>query len=148
MGRIGILTTEQTYAQFVKVDRIIRSSTNQLLKQHKLTLMEWLLLNRLLTTSGKVIKVSEIAEHLAVSLPHFTALTNGLISKRLARQSTLANDKRSHVLVITKKGEDILEELQPKMYQLLRKIFINVQPGEVAAYQDVLKLITGEVVSD
>lgn len=141
MARAGIFSTHQIYSLHVRVDRQLRAAVTEDLKAHRLTLMEWLLLMELVAAGSRGVGVSAVAGGLGVSLPQVTALVSGLQKKRLVRQKTGSADKRARQIFITQRGEDTAYETEQLLNKTFKKVFANVQPGELAEYQKVQRLV-------
>ncbi len=118
-----------------KVDRSLRFVVTKVLENHKLTMMEWLLLATVCREqeNNKGLSMSEIAHTLDVTLPQITALTAGLINNKLAKQKVSASDKRSRRLTCTTQGKKLIEEID----QDLTAIKDNWLDGITSADRDV-----------
>lgn len=84
--------------------------------------------------NSKPILASDLAESLNVSRPNITNLLNVLIEKGLVDQVGEKKDKRRKHLVLTQKGVDTLELLQPQREMLNSDLFINLTETEKASF--------------
>lgn len=84
--------------------------------------------------SSKPILASDLAESLNVSRPNITNLLNVLIEKGLVDQVGEKKDKRRKHLVLTQKGVDTLELLQPQREMLNSDLFLNLTETEKASF--------------
>lgn len=84
--------------------------------------------------SSKPILASDLAESLNVSRPNVTNLLNVLIEKGLVDQVGEKKDKRRKHLVLTQKGVDTLELLQPQREMLNSDLFLNLTETEKASF--------------
>lgn len=141
--RLGILPVREMFLLYAQTDRRLRSEVSKNLESSSISLMEWLMLGILNDGDKKGISMTELSGKLSVSLPQVTAIMSGLMKKRLVRQRTLKKDRRSREALITQRGEDLLKDLDANALRAGKKIFANVQPGELADYQNVLRLISG-----
>lgn len=65
-----------------------------------------------LLDSRKHYSCTDLAKKMDVTLPHVTALADGLVRSGYVRRAVHRQDRRSHTLTITAKGLSLLEEVQ------------------------------------
>lgn len=106
------MTMYETFLLHARADRALRALVATALEQHKITMMEWLLLSVVNQGPPQGISMSAAAEALDVTLPQITALANKLLILKLVRQKTQASDRRSRHIIPTGKGQTILEDAE------------------------------------
>jgi DNA-binding MarR family transcriptional regulator len=108
--------------------RFFKSYTSQLLKKHKISLLDYSLLG--IIYDNTEVKLSEIAQELGVEPPFVTVLVEELTKKNLITRVADKEDKRSKNVALTKKGKAFLEtiekELKGEMKPLLKGISVEM----------------------
>lgn len=94
----------------------------------------------------KPLLASELAEALNVSRPNITNLINVLIEKELVRQVEDKDDKRRKRLVLSEKGIEILESLQPHREQLNSDLFGTLTSEQKATFLTLVEQSIGVLV--
>jgi DNA-binding MarR family transcriptional regulator len=84
------------------------------------------------------ILASELAEAFNVSRPNITNLINSLIEKGLVKQLEDAKDRRKKFLNLTKKGEEVLEAIEPIRKKANRRLLEHFDKDEKEHFYDNL----------
>jgi long-chain acyl-CoA synthetase len=66
---------------------------------------------------------SLLAERLAVAKPTITAVVDGLVERRFIERASVAGDRRSIRLTLTKPGQQVLRVVERTMAETLERIF-------------------------
>lgn len=88
------------------------------------------------------VTVSDLAKHLHVAGPFVTQQANLLVKKGLVQKRPNPNDKRSTMLVLTKEGRALFNDLAPRLCQLNDRIFATLSAEDFAAFSDLLDRVT------
>ena len=92
---------------------------------------------------SKPLLASELADALNVSRPNITNLINVLIEKELVNQVEDEDDKRRKRLVLSEKGEAILNSLQPHREVLNSDLFGKLTPAEKMTFLELVEKSMG-----
>jgi DNA-binding MarR family transcriptional regulator len=89
------------------------------------------------------ILASDLAKALNVSRPNITNLVNVLLEKSLIEQVEDKDDKRRKHLILSQKGEDILENLQPHRELLNGDLFGTLTTEQKAVFLSLVEQVLG-----
>lgn len=126
----------------VSFDRVIRTKVTQQLKQHGLTMMQWLALGAISLGPKEGISMSQIGQKLGVTPPQITALVSELSSRELITQMPFAKDRRGKQVSATIKGKKFLAKLDGTIIETLHELTKNVSHEKMRLYADILKHLT------
>lgn len=93
----------------------------------------------------KPILASHLAEALNVSRPNITNLIFVLIEKGLVEQLGESDDRRRKSLVLTQKGCDVLESLQPQRESLNSELFNGIGEDEKETFLTLIEKFKGNL---
>lgn len=123
-----------------KAYRLLRSSFAVALEPYEITVAEWSLLVLLQKENG--MRHSQIATILQVEAPLVTALVKQLERKRYIRRAEDPHDSRAKRLYLTKRGTDILPQLEVAACANMQSILGNISDDDLRGYFVVLEAIT------
>lgn len=141
MGKIGRYTVSEMYMMHIRADRVVRFMILKSLEPYGLTVMEWQTLCAIDMGPDAGLSMTQVANTLDITLPQVSALTTGLIKKRLVKQKTLRKDRRNRFLALTKKGEDYKNGADNNVEIATSKLLAVVQPGQLSEYQKTISQI-------
>lgn len=98
------LTTYQAVISQARAFRTLRAFMVETLKQHDLTLTEWLLIGSVLDAGRKGARVSDLADTLGVEMPVITNLTNRAVTSGWLTRVTDVDDRRAKRIQATREG--------------------------------------------
>ena len=124
----------------VKANRILREIVTRALAPFSLTATQWAILGQL-SESKDGMRLSEMAEVLGVEAPLVTTLIDQLVIKNLVEKHAHPRDKRAKLLFLTRKGQDLLPQVEIVLDEKLRKAVLGTTPEEVLSYFKVLEVI-------
>lgn len=124
----------ETCLLHARADRALRSLVGSRLEQHKLTMMEWLLLSVVAQGPPEGMSMSAVAQALDVTLPQITALANKLLNLKLVRQKTQSHDRRSRHILPTGKGKSLLEDIEESLSEALSDWVSELPSEQYAQY--------------
>ncbi|WP_339061561.1 MarR family transcriptional regulator [Tepidibacillus marianensis] len=110
---------------FYEINQIVRSEKHKCLKDG----ISWSQIWVLKQLEFKKQKISDLADHMGVSVPAITGLSDKLIAQGLAERIRSEQDRRIVFLFITEKGNTLLQEIR-KERQTLMKIYFAGLPDE------------------
>jgi DNA-binding MarR family transcriptional regulator len=88
---------------------------------------------------------SEIAESLGVSRPNITVLVNSLIRKGLVEQGADKEDRRRKRLLMTSKGWQTIQKMEPVRHRSNRALFANVENTDLLELERILGLLLNRI---
>jgi len=131
-----------------KVYKILKSSTDDLLKPHGITTVDWAMLGLLYDHKGGI-RLIEIAELLAVEAPFVTALADDLEKKGLVFRTTSQKDKRSKYLQLSDKGRKMVKDLESHLQKETKSLIRGISFRDLLAYRRVLnKIVENQLNQD
>lgn len=122
-----------------KAYRILNTNLTRVLSPYDLSIPEWKLIGQLHDHGD--MGLAELAERLSVEPPLVTKLIDHLEKKDYVVRTLHKSDKRAKVITVTKKGEKILLELEPKVKESMKNLVDGVSKMEMLAYIHVLETI-------
>ena len=123
-----------------KAHRVMKSRTDDLLKEFEISSVEWALLG-LLHDNSKGLKFIDTAEMLGVEAPFITILVEKLSEKKLLTQITSKTDRRAKTLLITEHGNKLVPLIEDKLRKGMGSLVEGIPVGEIYSYYKVLTKI-------
>lgn len=107
--------------------RIIRKQ----LRQHSAQLLSVPQFRTLLfIDSNKGASLSEVADHIGLTLPSMSALVDGLVTRSFVIRTTHQDDRRRVDLTLTERGETILHSARKATQDYLKERFSHLSEAE------------------
>lgn len=126
--------TEQELAVLRAISRLRKMPVSRL--HPKLRQGEWLLLNEVYCHGQEGITVSALVKKLDAPAPAVSRLMRGMEANGLIRREILPDDRRSVVVTVTPKGEQIGQEGMERFHCFFRELLDPIPP------EDLDRLIT------
>ncbi len=98
------LTTYQAVISQARAFRNLRSFLVETLKEHDLTLTEWLMIGSVIDGGKDGVRVSELADTLGVEMPVITNLTNRAVATGWVTRVVDPTDRRAKRIRATQEG--------------------------------------------
>jgi len=111
----------------------------QMLSPYNLSIPEWKLLGQL-HEHGKI-RLAELAEYLSYDPPMVTKLAKQLEKKELLQRLQDPHDERAKIVSITKRGNNLVIQIEPIAKKTLAIILNGVSRDELLTYLKVLTVI-------
>ena len=89
--------------------------------------------------------VSDIAQHLNITLSGVTSAINKLVNIQLVTRKRSESDRRHVVIALTEKGEKFLERVDENRVKLIHKCFKGLRDEEIKEFFKILNKITENV---
>jgi DNA-binding MarR family transcriptional regulator len=83
--------------------------------------------------------MKEVSNHLSIAAPSLTPLIDELEKRSLIARGSLENDRRAVLLVLTKKGEEMLEKISKIRAQKMQYIFSRLTINEQESLVGILE---------
>ncbi|CAN5663281.1 hypothetical protein BH23PAT2_BH23PAT2_06300 [soil metagenome] len=117
-----------------RADRNLRSLVADQLEPFDVTMMEWLVLGVVRACTGIGMSMSAIAKELSITLPQLTPLVQELIKKAYITQQFDLNDQRTRYVSTTKKGLQVLEQIEQATEQAMRTWASSLPREDIRTY--------------
>jgi DNA-binding MarR family transcriptional regulator len=91
--------------------------------------------------------LSDLADHLGLTLPSVSKLVDGLVKQKLIRRLESTVDRRRLTLVLTPNGESILDSARGAALANLTKIISRLSNDELATIHQAMELLSPLFVS-
>ncbi|MCX7996978.1 MAG: MarR family transcriptional regulator [Patescibacteria group bacterium] len=122
-----------------KSNRIIKQITNVALKKYRLSYVDWAFLGILFEKNE--LRYGSIAEELGVEPSFVSVLVQGLQKKGYVREKINSVDRRVKQITLTKKGADLIPEIEDSMRNTFETILQEVTLADMQRYVAVLQSI-------
>lgn len=122
----------------VNLGRDLSNMLDERIRPHGLNEVEFRTLASLLARGDEPVYPSDLCLGITQSPANITRITDALVERRLISRAPSESDRRRLVLRITEKGEALLHELMPTMWQSLREIFQGFSADEKEALTQTL----------
>ena len=138
------LTMYQACLLHASADRNLRGMVSKHLERFAITRMEWLLLSAVSEAGHTGIRMTSLAQLLNVSLPQITALTNGLLEAHRVEQRIDPKDRRSRSLYATKKGRQLIEQVEQSMRGAMREWLADIPRAQLEIYMRTIQQLASD----
>jgi DNA-binding MarR family transcriptional regulator len=125
-----------------RADRVLRSLVAGQLEALKVTMMEWLLLGVVGEGPDNGMSLSDIAKRLDVSQPQVTALMTKVSKQRLVRQKVQRHDRRSRHVVLSTRGQRMLDLIEDAIATRLKEWLADVPREQLKHYIQTIEFIS------
>ncbi len=129
---IKAIPTYQISLLHSKTHRIVKQATSHALKKYKLSYVDWALLG--LLYEKEELRYGSLADELGVEPSFISVLIEGLQKKSLIREKKHHSDKRVKQIHLTKKGKDLIPEVESFLKDKLDYLFNSLQPNDLNKY--------------
>ena len=137
MNTVTIEQAEQAEQLFRDVHyRLIRLSRHQLM-QHRMSPPRFHLLHHIVRDAP--VTMGAVHAHMHLSRSSLTSLVDGLVEDGLISRSRAPDDRRRVVLVPTRAGLELLEDLRMTRSDCLRRAFAGLDRGTIESFTRSLK---------
>jgi DNA-binding MarR family transcriptional regulator len=118
---------------------VIADKFNELLKPHDLSSEQYNVLRILRGQKGFPANMCLIQERMITKNSNTTRLIDKLLLKELVTREICPENRRKIEVQITKKGNDLLEELDPKVVAHEKEFSSNLSPKEIEQLNNLLE---------
>ena len=137
--RLGITT--KTVVNLMYTTRIIEEIITGVLKPFDITIQQYNVLRILRGQKGKPANLSTIQERMIDRSSNTSRLVDKLIKKEWVERHICEQNRRKVEIFITKKGLEILQELDPIINENNNKLVSNLSSGQLEGLNDLLDLL-------
>lgn len=136
---LGITT--KTMVNLMYTTRIIEEIITGVLKPFDITIQQYNVLRILRGQKGKPANLSTIQERMIDRSSNTSRLVDKLIKKGWVERHVCEQNRRKVEIFITKKGLEILQELDPIINDNNNKLVSNLSSGQLEGLNDLLDLL-------
>jgi DNA-binding MarR family transcriptional regulator len=130
--------TREVLESVPSVMRVIRSE----LRKHRareLSVPQFRTLNFLSRNKGA--SLSEVAEHIGLTLPSMSTLVDGLVTRNFAVRRTHPHDRRRVTLELTDRGQMILRSARDATRDYLAQKLESISPGDRSKVAESMRIL-------
>lgn len=133
------ITTYQAGVYQARAFRALKQIKNRILEPYEISMMQWSVLG-LIKDAGKTgVRTTVLAEQLDTTQAFISNTVSVLEAKKMVRRKADDQDHRAHCIIFNKKYDKLVEEIETKLRDELRKtIYVKVSPEELKTYMNVL----------
>lgn len=136
---ISKITTYRASVFQAQAYRALKSLTNQILKKHGLTMMQWSVLGFVYDAGKAGVRTSDLAKALATTHAFITHNVNSLEDKGFIKRIDHASDGRTKLVILVPKHKKLVQKIEADVRAELRKSLYNkVSREELSAYVTVI----------
>jgi MarR family transcriptional repressor of emrRAB len=115
--------------------------TNLALKQHDLNYVTYTALMMMYGAEDQTTTPSELSGATGEKPTNVTRICDELLEKGLIDRSPSTSDRRRVVLRLTRKGERLVEQLQPELWRTLERVFGGFNAAEMRQLTGLLRTV-------
>lgn len=115
--------------------------TNLVLKQHDLNYVNYTALMMMYGAEDQTTTPSELSNATGEKPTNVTRICDELLHKGLIDRSPSTSDRRRVVLRLTRKGEKLVEQLQPELWRTLERVFGGFSAAELRQLTGLLRAV-------
>jgi DNA-binding MarR family transcriptional regulator len=141
----GESNAQQLMQAFYRIARSRHALFQDLLHRYDVTLHQFHLL-LYMKMSGNI-KVTDLSEKMLVSKPTASRMINTLSDKGMVKKRADDRDRRLVFIVLTSKGERVVEEVQARQRELLSRVLGKMPASEMKVFLETLERIEGELAA-
>ena len=129
---------EKIISLIFSLGRLVREHTDEG-SDRSLSFIHLEMMKHIEQTKGLTMK--DMALFLCIKAPSVTYLMEDLVKNGYAKRSHDTEDRRLIKIILTPKGQKILEELYPRRAESLRKVLSQLGTAEQKKFADILERI-------
>lgn len=138
---VGGKTEIETYTLLrlqAKTYRLVKNYVAPILGKHKLSTLDWSMLG-LLKNNPKGCRFVDVSTQMGVEPPFVTELVTSIKKAKLIKIDADSEDRRAKIIVLTTKGQDLVQELEKQIEERLDTLLADVSASEFDGY---IKMMT------
>jgi len=144
---VGGKTDFETYTLLrmqAKTYRLVKNYVSPILTKHKLSTLDWSLLG-LLKEYPKGCRFIQISQKMGVEPPFITELVSSIKKNKLIKTENDLEDKRAKILILTKKGEELVDSLEKQIQERLVNLLNDVSSSDFTGYINVMNHLSKKI---
>ncbi len=119
--------------------RLLKKFTEDCIKEHGLTTMQWFIIGTIYDTGATGIGVTELSRAVDTNVPYITNTLNLLENMQIVTREAREDDNRSKVVRIAAAYLPNIQLIEQDIRRKMRKtIYATITPAELRAYLTVL----------
>ncbi len=144
---VGNKTDFETYTLLrlqAKTYRLVKNYVSPILQKHKLSTLDWSLLG-LLKEYPNGCRFIEISQQMGVEPPFVTELVSSIKKEKLIKTENDPEDRRAKILVLTKKGQDLIDNLETQVEERLLKLLEDAPSSDFTGYINTMQYLSKRI---
>ena len=122
--------------------------TNQVLRRYDLNYVTYTALMMMYGAEDQTTTPSDLSGATGEKPTNVTRICDELLEKGLIDRSPSTSDRRRVVLRLTRKGERLVEQLQPELWQTLERVFGGFSAAETRQLTGLLRTVLARLDQD
>ncbi len=119
--------------------RILKKLTDDSLREHGLTTMQWFIMGTIYDAGKKGIRITDLSKQVGTTLGFLTNTINGLESRGWLERAGHSTDSRAKMVLVTEQFMSVCDTIELDLRNKLRNsIYKEVTPEELTIYVRVL----------
>jgi DNA-binding MarR family transcriptional regulator len=131
----------QPLLQLLRTAETIWNVSRQFFDRWELSPSQFNILN-LLKGSNQGITQVDLSRELIMHRSNVTGLIDRLEKRKLVARRATPTDRRAWSVVLTRQGEDLLEQILPEYYRLAESVWGEIPPAEAAKLAEQLSALS------
>jgi DNA-binding MarR family transcriptional regulator len=133
------ITTYQSGVIQSAAFRALKKYTDDCLREHGITTMQWFIIGTLLDAGPKGMRITDLSYKVDTTLSFLTNTVNLLESKNMLVRLEHASDSRARMVTVSKVFRPKCKVIERDLRNKLRKtLYANISPEELRTYIKVL----------
>ncbi len=133
------ITTYQTGVIQSAAFRVLRKHTDDLLREHDITTMQWFIIGTLYDAGLAGMRITDLSHKVDTTLSFLTNTVNLLASKGILVRLEHASDNRARMVSVSKSFRPKCKLIEKDLRNKLRKsIYADISPDDLRTYIKVL----------
>ena len=144
---VGGKTDFETYTLLrmqAKTYRLVKNYVSPVLAKYKLSTLDWSLLG-LLKEYPEGCRFIQISQQMGVEPPFITELVSSIKKNKLIKTESDPDDKRAKILVLTKKGEELVDVLEKQIQERLLNLLNDVSASDFTGYLNIMNQLSKKI---
>lgn len=144
---VGGKTDFETYTLLrmqAKTYRLVKNYVAPVLAKHKLSTLDWSLLG-LLREFPQGCRFIQVSQQMGVEPPFITELVSTIKKNKLIKIDNDPDDKRAKILLLTKKGEELVDSLEKQIQERLVNLLNDVSSSDFTGYINTMNHLSKKI---
>lgn len=143
MNKLSQTTTYQAGVIQSTMTRQIKKFTDDCLREHGITTMQWFVIGTIYDAGSAGIRISALSKKVDTNIPYITNTINLLESRGMVVREETPGDNRARVVKIDPKFAPKCPVIEDSLRQKMRDgIYSHIEPHELQTYLSVIEKLS------